>query len=83
MQPSQPGPALTPQQKLAAGLEARFAELGQSLTDESTAEVFLTTLRAVRGLLEGAHAQGVIGSDEFRTLDEMIAGMMGVPALLG
>lgn len=81
--PSSPGPELTPQQKLAASLEARFAAHGRTLTDEATAEDMLITLAAVRTMLEGAHAQGVLADDAYRDLDAMIEGMMGAPGLLG
>lgn len=81
--PPRPGPDLTPQQKLAASLEARFAQYGRTLTDEDTAEGMLITLDAVRAMLQGAHAQGLLTDDAYRDLDAMIAGMANAPGLLG
>ncbi|MFB7738263.1 hypothetical protein ACFC08_28520 [Streptomyces sp. NPDC056112] len=78
-----PGPDLTPQQKLAASLEARFAAHGRTLTDADTAEDMLITLATVRTMLEGARAQGILTDDAYRDLDAMIEGMMAAPGLLG
>lgn len=77
-----PGSELTPQQKLAATLEARFAAAGRTLTDEHTAEAFLITLAQVRTLLEGAHTKDMLTDDAYRDLDAMLEGMMGAPKLL-
>lgn len=74
---------LTPQQKLAATLEARFAEHGRSLTDADTAADFLITLRTVRHMLEGALVEGVLDDAGHADLTAMIEGMMEAPGLLG
>jgi hypothetical protein len=81
--PPGPGQELTPQQRMAAALEKRFAdETGQSLTAEETAAAFLCTLRQVRTMLHGALAEGQLGEGEHRTLDAMVEGMMAAPELL-
>lgn len=80
--PPQPESPLTPQQKLAATLERRFGAQGHSLTDEDTAADFLITLAAVRDLVAGARAQGVLGEEEYTVLEGMVDGMMDAPRLL-
>lgn len=80
--PPQPDPDLTPHQILAASMERQFAQHGKSLADADTAEDFLITLGAVRTMLEGAHAQGLLGDDAHRDLHAMIEGMMTAPGLL-
>lgn len=68
---------------LAVTLEDLFARKGRSLTDEVTAEDFLTTLRAVLHLLEGALRQGILDETAHQDLKVMIEGMMQAPSLLG
>jgi hypothetical protein len=82
--PIPPGPdrELTPQQRMAAAIEGRFAGHGLSLADDETAAAFLCTLREVRTMLHGALAEGRLGEGEHQTLDAMVEGMMAAPDLL-
>ena len=80
--PAQPTGEVSPQQRLAATLEAVFARHRRSLTDVSTAEAFLITLGEVRRLLDGAREQGQLDDDQHHTLDAMLQGMEGAPGLL-
>jgi hypothetical protein len=80
--PAQPTGDVSPQQRLAATLEAVFARHRRSLTDESTAEAFLITLGEVRRLLHGALEQGALEDDQHETLDAMLQGMEAAPGLL-
>ncbi|MGV9278130.1 hypothetical protein [Streptomyces griseosporeus] len=73
---------ITPQQRLAAALERRFADHGRSLTDADTAAAFHITLGQVRQMLEGARVEGVLTDDAHADLDAMIEGMMGAPGML-
>lgn len=80
--PQQPASGLTPHEKLAATVEDLFAKHGRSLTDPETAEDYLITLRMVRIMLQGAHAEGVIAEEAHGDLDAMVEGMMTAPGLL-
>jgi hypothetical protein len=81
--PSDPGTPLDPEQQLAAVVEQVFASIHRTLTDDDTAEVYLTTLRVVANLFDGALAQGVVDDEAHRTLVGMLQGMEGVPRTLG
>ncbi|MEU3656488.1 hypothetical protein AB0E67_27505 [Streptomyces sp. NPDC032161] len=52
------------------------------MTDELTAEAYDITLGAVLLMLDGAHAEGVVGVDEHATLRGMVQGMVDAPASL-
>lgn len=84
--PIQPGPDsgshLTPEQRLAATVEAAFARQGRSLTDEGTALDFTITLGIVITLLNGARDQNHLGEEEFDRLNGMVQGVLTVPRLL-
>lgn len=80
--PPEAASELTPQQKLAASLEARFAQFGRTLTDAGSAQDFRITLGAVRGMLEGARHQGMLTEEAWQDLDAMLEGMLGAPGLL-
>lgn len=85
-----PGPAggqhpQSPQKMLAEHFEVTFNHHGLSLTDEKTATAFTVTLEIMRGMLQGAQAQGILDVDEEQRteLDAMIKGMESAPRLLG
>lgn len=88
--PTQPGPDtgpdagrdLTPEQKLAATVEAAFARHRRSLTDPDTAEDYTITLGVVITLLTGARDQGLLQEEQFGTLDSMVQGLLAAPRLL-
>ncbi|WP_042174619.1 hypothetical protein [Streptomyces sp. NBRC 110035] len=77
-----PDPHTDAHQRLAATIEAVFARHGRSLTDDDTAQDYRITLTEVRRMFQGAHAQGVLGSEAHRELDAMIEGMAAVPDFL-
>lgn len=81
--PADPGTPLDPEQQLAAVVEQVFASLGRSLTDDDAAEVYLTTLRVVANMMDGARAEGVVDDEAHRTLTGMLQGLEGVPRTLG
>ncbi|MFJ3283352.1 hypothetical protein [Streptomyces halstedii] len=80
-QPSAPEPAAasTPQQRLAETAEAFFLASGTSLTDESTAAAYRTTLTVVQLMLDGSLAQSMVGDAEHKHLSGMIAGLRDAP----
>jgi hypothetical protein len=80
--PADPGAPLDPQEQLAAVVEHVFASLNRTLTDEPTAEAYVTTLRVVTNLFDGALAQGVVDGKAHRTLTGMLEGLQGVPGTL-
>ncbi|MEU9849295.1 hypothetical protein [Streptomyces sp. NPDC047985] len=77
----EPAP-VTPQQQLAETMQALFLARGRTLTDGPTAEAYDITLGAVLLMLDGAHAEGVVGTAEHMTLRGMVQGMVDAPASL-
>lgn len=77
-----PRPDGTPQQQLADQMELTFNSAGHTLTDEETAEVFLTTLALVARAHEGAEAQGIITEQQRSDLNALIEGMKAAPRLV-
>lgn len=71
-----------PPQQLAEHIETTFNQNGLTLTDDSVSGAFLVTLGVVRGMLQGAAAQGVIDEDQRAELDSLLQGMSGAPHLL-
>jgi uncharacterized membrane protein YebE (DUF533 family) len=78
--PSTPGG--TPQQQLAEHIETTFNHHRLSLTDEMAKATFTVTLEIVRGLIEGAQAQGIVDSEQRAELDIMIKGVAAAPRLI-
>ncbi|MEU0837156.1 hypothetical protein [Streptomyces sp. NPDC005969] len=60
-------------------MEALFLARGRTLTDDSTAEAYRTTLDAVMLMLDGSLAEHLVGEDEHRHLAGMIEGMRAAP----
>jgi hypothetical protein len=78
--PSTPGG--TPQQQLAEHIETTFNHHRLTLTDEMTRTTFTVTLEIMRGLLDGAQAQGIVDSEQLAELDVMIRGVAAAPRLI-
>lgn len=74
------GPSL--QQQLAEHFEVTFNNHHLTLTDEMTATAWAVTLEIVRGMLQGAEAEGIVDAGQRRELDAMIEGMKGAPRLV-
>jgi hypothetical protein len=72
----------TPQQQLAEHVETTFNHHQLTLTDEMTATAYAVTLQIVRGMLEGAEAQGIVDGEQRTELDVMIKGMAVAPRLI-
>ncbi|MBP5918711.1 hypothetical protein F3K34_43795 [Streptomyces sp. LBUM 1486] len=68
---------------LAEHVETLFLELGHSLSDEPTAEVYTLTLTIVLGMLDGAQAEGIVTEGQRTELGVMLKGLMGVPRTVG
>lgn len=66
----------------AEHMEITFNEEHLTLTDDDTATAFRTTLRIVRGVLEGAHAQGIVDESQHHRLDQIFDGLKGAPDLV-
>ncbi|MDX2947913.1 hypothetical protein [Streptomyces caniscabiei] len=68
---------------LAEHIETMFNELGHSLTEDETAEVYALTLTIVRGMLEGAVEEGVVDAGQRGELDALLRGLLDVPRTVG
>ena len=82
-----PGPAGgqhpdSPQQMLAEHMEVTFNHHSLSLTDEMTRTAFTVTLEIMRGMLQGAEAQGIVDAEQRLELDAMVKGMESAPRLI-
>lgn len=80
--PHHPAPepvAATPHQRLATTMEALFLNEGHTLCDETTVEVYRTTLDAVQLMLDGSLAEGLVGAAEHTHLSGMVDGMRAAP----
>lgn len=77
-QPAQPERAAastdSPQQRLALDVEAWFLAHRATLTDESAAHVYRTTIDFFQLMLDSSHAEQRLSTDEYQHL----AGMMRV-----
>lgn len=67
---------------LADKLETLFNAEELSLTDERIATAYRVTLEIVRGMLEGALAQGIVDEGQRVELDQILEGMVDVPRLV-
>jgi hypothetical protein len=77
--PPAPHAERTPEQLLAETMEALFLQHGHTLSDESTAEIYRTTLDALQMMLDGSKATGKVGDDEHEFLSGMVQGMRSSP----
>lgn len=68
---------------LAEHIETMFNEAGHSLTEDQTVEVYALTLTVVRGMLEGALAEGIVNEGQREELDAMLRGLLGLPRTVG
>jgi hypothetical protein len=69
-------------EQFADEMEASLNSIGHTLTDDTTAAVYLHTLRLVGRLLEGAQAQDVVTEEQRRELAGLLDGMRAAPGLL-
>jgi uncharacterized membrane protein YebE (DUF533 family) len=69
--------------RLAEHVETTFNAEGLSLTDDGTAAAYSVTLTLVRGMLEGAQAQGIVDETQRAELDALFAGVAEAPRLIG
>jgi hypothetical protein len=67
---------------LAEHVEVTFNANRLSLTDVRTARAYDTTLQIVTGMLEGAHAQGIIDQEQQGKLGELFQGMRQAPEVI-
>jgi hypothetical protein len=66
----------------AEDIEKSFNEIGQTLTDDDTASVFVRTLQVWERALEGSHATGLITDGQLAELLAVIRGMVQAPRLV-
>jgi hypothetical protein len=71
-----------PQLALAETVQALFLFRGQSLADPSTAAAYRTSLEALRLLLEGAAATGVLPEVQHTALRSLVEAAAEVPDIL-
>jgi hypothetical protein len=71
-----PDPGLSALTERVQGL---FLHYGQSLADPDTAAAYRTSLEAVRLILEGALASGILAADQHATLRDMVYAADQVP----
>lgn len=74
-----PDPAMA---TLTERVQALFRHHGQTLANPDTAAVFRTSLEAVRLILDGALASGVLVADQHATLRGMVDAADQVPGHL-
>ncbi|MEU1133532.1 hypothetical protein ABZ383_27370 [Streptomyces sp. NPDC005900] len=67
---------------LATTVEAMFLARRQSLTDPATAAAYVTSLEAVRVMLDGARARGVADDETHGALSGMLTAMRNAAQLL-
>ncbi|MFB7592401.1 hypothetical protein [Streptomyces sp. NPDC056169] len=77
-----PDPPSTPAFELALTVQAMLQADGQSLHDPATAQAFATTLQAVLLLVDGAHAQGILGEEQWQAMRVMLDDMRAAPDLV-
>lgn len=80
--PIQPTGELSPEERMAAKLEAVFAHHGRSLTDQNTALDVGIILGEWRKILARAREAGRLDEAAHRSLDSMLEGMIAASALL-
>ncbi|MEU8101699.1 hypothetical protein [Streptomyces rubiginosohelvolus] len=81
-QPRHPDPAAGPDNPalwLAQTAEAWFLKRGTTLTAEQTADTYRATLDLVQLMLDGSHAEHLIGPGEHEHLTGMIQGLRDAP----
>ncbi|MCX5000937.1 hypothetical protein [Streptomyces longwoodensis] len=68
--------------EFAETIEISMLEIGRSLTEPATADVFQRTLDLARLALEGSHATGIITAEQLDELAAIIDGMKQAPRLV-
>ncbi|MEV2259132.1 hypothetical protein AB0J13_10790 [Streptomyces anulatus] len=85
-QPAQPervvAPVDSPQQRLAEDVEAWFLAHRATLTDESAAHVYRTTLDFLQLMLDSSHAEQRLNADEHQHLIGMMRVLRDAPDAL-
>ncbi|MFJ1782471.1 hypothetical protein ACIOKA_37830 [Streptomyces anulatus] len=85
-QPAQPervaAQADSPQQRLALDVEAWFINHRATLTDESAAHVYRTTLSFFQLMLDSSHAEQRLNADEYQHLVSMMRVLRDAPDAL-
>ncbi|MFD3336092.1 hypothetical protein ACFWV1_26110 [Streptomyces sp. NPDC058700] len=76
--PAPAGPP-DPAVELAYTIQALFQADGQTLNDPATARTFATTMKAVQLLVDGAHAQNIVGREEWEALCVMLDDVRSAP----
>jgi hypothetical protein len=71
-----------PLAELADHIETTLNHHHLTLTGEATATAYTVTLQIVRGVLQGAQAQGIVTAEQLVELDELIEGMAAAPQLV-
>jgi hypothetical protein len=71
-----------PLAQFAETIEMSFLESGRSLSEPSTAQVFLKTLDIFARALEGSEANGIINRGQLEELAAVIDGMRQAPRLV-
>ncbi|MBM9510031.1 hypothetical protein [Actinacidiphila acididurans] len=74
-----PDPALV---TLALRIQGMFINRGLSLADPETAEAYVTSVDALRLILDGARATGLLGDEQHATLTGMFDAAGTVPGVL-
>lgn len=84
-QPAQPERVVapdSPQQRLALDVEAWFIAHRATLTDESAAHVYRTTLEFIQLMLDSSHAEQRLSADEYQHLIGMMRVLRDAPDAL-
>ncbi|NEC17898.1 hypothetical protein [Streptomyces parvus] len=84
-QPAQPDPVVTPpspEQRLALDVEAWFLAHKATLTDETAAHVYRTTLDFFQVMLRSSHAEERLNADEYQHLTSMMRVLRDAPDTL-
>ncbi|MGW5989509.1 hypothetical protein ACWFRT_13420 [Streptomyces anulatus] len=84
-QPAQPERVVapgSPQQRLALDVEAWFISHRATLTDESAAHVYRTTLDFFQLMLDSSHAEQRLSADEYQHLIGMMRVLRDAPDAL-
>jgi hypothetical protein len=80
-----PRPSAAPDPRLlelAKRVQATFRHHGLSLADKDTATAYLASIDALRPILDGALATGVLTDDQHRKITGMFAFAAGAPTAL-
>jgi hypothetical protein len=72
----------SPLELFAEDIETSLNEIGQTLSDDGTADIFVRTLDILQRALEGSHATGLITAAQLEELSAVIGGMRQAPKLI-